>query len=310
MQLMLAPLHGITNHLFRNCLNRHVGSLDAAVTPFLAAVEDAQLNVRKWTDIRPENNVGLEVIPQLMGNRPEAMVDTVRALQGMGYRRINWNIGCPSAQVVRKQRGCGIMPHPDRVEAVARAVSAQTDCAFSVKMRLGWQSPAEGMEIVERLNAYPLDFIAIHPRLGVQEYTGTPDLPALRQLLDRCRHRVVYSGDVVDLPSYEAIATAFPNLHAVMLGRGILKNIFLAEEIHAGHTIPQDIKRQRFANFYHDLSDTVATARGKHGALSTLKELWHYFATFVGMSDDELRELLRITDFSNFEQNAGKYLDN
>ena len=42
-------------------------------------------------------------------------------------------------------------------------------------MRTGWSNPTEGLEIIERLNPYPIDFIAIHPRLGVQEYNGTPD---------------------------------------------------------------------------------------------------------------------------------------
>ena len=81
-----------------------------AVTPFLAAQELAKLNVRKWLDIQPANNTGMPIIPQLMGNEPRQMTDTLKALSTLGYQQVNWNIGCPSAQVVRKQRGCGLMP--------------------------------------------------------------------------------------------------------------------------------------------------------------------------------------------------------
>lgn len=304
MHFTLAPLHGITNYHFRNSLNRHVDGFDLAVTPFLAVQETAKLNVRKWPDIQPENNVGLEVIPQLIGNVPTHFTDTIRELQKLGYRRFNWNIGCPSAQVVRKQRGCGIMPFPERVEAVVKAVTEQTDCAFSVKMRLGWKSAAEGLEIVERLNAYPLDFIAIHPRLGVQEYEGFPDWEALSAMCQRTHHTVVYSGDIVDLESFKRFTDRFPEIENIMLGRGMLRNIFLAEELTAGHPLAEDEKRERFAAFYDDFAQTMVAARGEHGTLSLLKELWHYFATFFQLSESELRELLRVTDFGEFDARA------
>ena len=70
MEFWLAPLHGITNYPFRNCLHRHVAGFNVAVTPFLAVQERSKLNVRKWLDVLPENNPDLEIIPQLIGNQP------------------------------------------------------------------------------------------------------------------------------------------------------------------------------------------------------------------------------------------------
>lgn len=310
MRFTLAPLHGITNYHFRNCLNRHVNGLDLAVTPFLAVQETAKLNVRKWPDIQPKNNVGLEVIPQLIGNVPTHFTDTIRELQKLGYSRFNWNIGCPSAQVVRKQRGCGVMPHPEMVENVVKAITEGSDSTtqsvhFSIKMRLGWKDKSEGLEIIEILEKYPMDFIAIHPRLGVQEYEGVPDWETFGEMCRRTHHTVVYSGDIVDTETFERFRTRFPEIENVMLGRGILRNIFLAEELTAGRPLAETEKRERFAAFYKDFVETMVAARGEHGTLSLLKELWHYFATFFGMSESQLRELLRITDFGEFDARAG-----
>lgn len=306
---ILAPLHGITNYHFRNCLHRHVEGIDVAVTPFLAAQELAKLNVRKWLDIQPANNTGMPIIPQLMGNDPRQMTDTLKALSTLGYQQVNWNIGCPSAQVVRKQRGCGLMPHADKVEAVvAAAIREVSECRLSVKMRTGWANPTEGLEIIERLNPYPIDFIAIHPRLGVQEYNGTPDWEMFREMCEKTRHRIVYSGDIVDLDSYRRFRACFPNVTYIMLGRGILRNIFLAEELTAGETLPLEVKRRRFADFYHDLIETLAEARGRQHILSLLKELWHYFATFYQLSPQELVTLLRITDIDEFERRVGEFM--
>ena len=50
-----------------------------AVTPFLAAQELAKLNVRKWPDIQPAHNTGMPIIPQLMGNEPRQVTDTLKA---------------------------------------------------------------------------------------------------------------------------------------------------------------------------------------------------------------------------------------
>ena len=77
MEFWLAPLHGITHYHFRNCLNRHVEGISVAVTPFLPVEAAGRLNVKKWVDIQPDNNVGLDIIPQLIGNTPSHFVDTI-----------------------------------------------------------------------------------------------------------------------------------------------------------------------------------------------------------------------------------------
>ncbi len=308
MEFWLAPLHGITNFHFRNCLNRHVKNLSVAVTPFLPVGATSQINVRRWVDVAPENNRSGEVIPQLIGNEPTHFVDTIRELQKLGYQRFNWNIGCPAAQVVRKQRGCGIMPHPERVEAVVRLVTQETDCCFSIKMRLGLKSPEEGLAILERLQPYPLDFVAVHPRLGVQQYEGKPDFSMFRRMYETTGQNLVYSGDIFDLSSYQYLVDHFPKVRQVMLGRGILRNPFLAEELTTGQMLSDGERTERFAAFYADYIQTMQAARGEHGTLSILKELWHYFAHFCQLSPEALQELLRITDFKEFNERAGKYI--
>ena len=306
MEYWLAPLHGITNFHFRNCLYRHVEGFDVAVTPFLPVGATAQLNVRRWRDVAPENNTSCKTIPQLIGNNPPHFVDTIRELQKLGYTRFNWNIGCPAAQVVRKQRGCGIMPHPAWVEDVVELVTEETDCLFSVKMRLGLRSLDEGFKIVERLNRYPLDFIAVHPRLGIQQYEGVPDLDAFQKIYNLSEHPLVYSGDIFDIPSYQQLMHRFPNLFGVMLGRGVLRNPFLAEELRTGVTLPEEVRRQRFRAFYSDYVDMLRQVRGEHGSLSVLKELWHYFAHFFGLTEPELHSLLRLTDYHEFCERAAE----
>jgi tRNA-dihydrouridine synthase len=341
VRIWLAPLHGITNYHFRNCLNRHVKGIDVAISPFLPVQSAEKLRLTKlvnnklWRDIAPEKGeakntlTGLEgkakktltgfeillglgeneyvMIPQLMGNNASNFIDTVKALAKWGYYDFNWNIGCPAAQVVNRTRGCGLMPFPDRVEEVVAAVTALEEVRFSVKMRLGLTQISESEEIIKRLNRYPLDFIVIHPRLGKQQYEGLPDWDALERLLALTRHEVIYSGDINTIADYERWQLRFPQLTQLMLGRGLLANPFLAEEIKQGTCLSPEVWQRRFADYYADLCAVLLRSRGEKGALGNLKELWQYFAKQFQLTDNELIKLLRINEFYEFVNNTYTY---
>lgn len=284
--------------MFRNSLYRHFGGIDYCVTPFLPVQETAKLNIKNWKDIWPKNNTTLPTVPQLMGNKPSHFVDTMRAVHDeYGYEAFNWNIGCPVAQVVRRRRGCGIMPDPDTVEEVVRTVTSQTPYRFSVKMRLGLKDPAEGLRILERLDDYPLDFIVIHPRLGEQMYDGVPDLEQMDIFYRHTRHRIIYSGDLFSVQNYERLQNRYPEIEDWMLGRGLLQNPFLAEQLKGEDT---GDRRQRFSKYYQKWTQEMLDAVKEKSTLAKLKELWHYYACLFQLPSDALQQLLRINDFDAF----------
>lgn len=296
--IWLAPLHGITSYTFRNTLCRHFGGIDCFMAPFLPAQPAGKYRKKVWQDIIPENNTALPLVPQLMGNRPDHFVDTTRMLnEQFGYEHFNINIGCPSSPVVRHTRGCGLMPHPDIVEQIVAEVTGRTPFHISLKMRLGLHNANEGRELLTRINDYPLDFLVIHPRLGDDLYEGVPDWDTFAEFCQLTQHKIVYSGDIFTVEDYNRLSERFPQVSAWMLGRGLLRNPFLAEEIKG-----QDIgdKRERFLNFYQDFIEKLLPIRGESGTLANLKELWHYFAVFTGLSEEKLQQLLRICDLREF----------
>ena len=52
--------------------------------------------------------------------------------------------------------------------------------------------------------------------------------------LEKCRHRIVYNGDITGLRGFQALAVRFPSVHAWMIGRGVLSNPFLPAIIKKG----------------------------------------------------------------------------
>lgn len=305
-QLWLAPLHGITSHTFRNTLCRHFGGIDCFMAPFLPSQPRGKLNKKVWQDLFPENNIAQPLTPQLMGNRSDYLVETMQMLhEQFGYEHFNLNIGCPSSPVVRHTRGCGLMPHPQIVEQIVSEVTEKTPYQLSLKMRLGLHGAEEGRALLSRLNSYPLDFLIIHPRLGDELYDGVPHWDLFEEFCGMTRHKIVYSGDIFTRENYIMLSERFPQVQGWMLGRGILRNPFLAEEIKN-----QEVgdKKSRFIAFYHDLTEALLPIRGKGGTLANLKELWHYFADFTHISDEELQCLLRINLLEDFLQASDNIL--
>jgi tRNA-dihydrouridine synthase len=312
MKLWLAPLHGITWHHFRNCLVKYFHEIDYAITPFVAAQSKEKLNPKKLRDLFPKNNTALPIIPQLMGNTPEDIKDTILVLnEYFGYQQFNWNIGCPANQIVRKKRGCGVMQYPDLIENTVNEVCGKTVARFSLKMRLGLHATSEGLVILERLAPYPIDFLCIHPRLGIQQYEGSVDLDTFEHFYHSTNHTIVYSGDINNVDFFIKLQQRFPKIENWLLGRGILQNPFLAEEITnfamdgLQHKVNANMSK-RFINFYHDYSKTILTLFGEKTTLSALKELWHYFSVFFKLTSSELINLLQINDYHEFQKAATK----
>jgi len=300
MKLWLAPLHGITYYNFRNCFVKHFRGIDHAITPFIAAQPKEKLNPKKLRDLFVENNPELPIIPQLMGNQPNDIKETVIVLhETFGYKQFNWNIGCPVNPIVRKKRGCGVMPFPDLVEETVNEVCGNTPTRFSLKMRLGLHSPKEGLEILRRVEPYPIDFLCIHPRLGTQYYEDNVDLGVFEDFYQTTHHKIVFSGDITHVDFFMNLQRRFPKIENWMLGRGILQNPFLAEQIvnhvvEAKDALPPQEYQNRFMDFYNEYSEILLSLFGEKIALSVLKELWHYFAIFWKLSPAALQSLLRI----------------
>ncbi|MEE3400044.1 MAG: tRNA-dihydrouridine synthase, partial [Eubacterium sp.] len=91
--IYLAPLEGITTYVYRNALEKHYGGVDKYFTPFLTA---SHLKGREKRDVHPDNNKGMEVVPQILTNDAELFVTIAKQLAELGYREVNLNLGCPS----------------------------------------------------------------------------------------------------------------------------------------------------------------------------------------------------------------------
>jgi len=302
--LCLAPMRGVTTNVYRRALEQCIGGYDRAMAPFIPSVNAAKIKPRLLHDILPENNGTLPLVPQCIGREPDDLLLLLRTMADLGYAEANWNLGCPWPQVTKKRRGAGLLPHPDLIEAVLDRVFADPPLAFSVKVRLGLITPDALEPLFPLFNRYPLSEIIIHPRTASQMYEGTADVEAFARCLPQTQHTLCYNGDIFTRDHFNELQTRFPSIHRWMLGRGALRDPFLAEEI-AGNKTPRDDKEK--IQIIHSFHDAIyqqyrETLFGPSPVLGKMKELWTYLACSVVSSRPVFKRIKKTQTLAHYEQ--------
>lgn len=240
MKLYFAPMEGITSYAFRQVHHRFFPGMDRYYTPFLAATQTHSFKKKEIREILPENNQRLLIIPQILGNHAEDCLAAIRTLASYGYRDINFNLGCSMPQVANRGRGAGFLGKPEQLDAFFEELFdgmrkdetlAEAGVGLSVKTRIGDKDPGEAADLLAIYNRYPIKELIVHPRLRTDLYKNTPDLGVFNMFYEDCHHPLCYNGDILSLAAYQEICSRFPNLQAVMLGRGLIMDPSLAEQI-------------------------------------------------------------------------------
>ncbi len=301
--LSLGPFQGITDAPFRNVFKRHFGGIDKFYTPFFTGIhkEEHAKNLQ-GEEIDPHYNDVETLTPQILSTDAEEILRFAKQCQQLGYKEINLNMGCPFPRVANKKRGCGLLPYPDKVEAMLERVFEEIDIKFSVKCRLGYFDPKEIDAILPIFNKFPISELIIHPRIGKQLYKGEADVERFKALIPYINAPLVYNGDIVSEESFNRISNAVQPVNQFMLGRGILANPFLAEQIKNDKASTHD-KMERLQNYVIDLyEDRLHHAGGSPKVLGRMKELWSYLMNSFEEPQVVWRKIKKINALKEYEE--------
>ena len=323
IRLSLGPFQGITDAPFRNVFKRHFGGIDKFYTPFFTGIhkEEHAKNLQ-GEEIDPHCNDVETLTPQILSTDADEILRFAKQCQQLGYREINLNMGCPFPRVANKKRGSGLLPYPDKVEAMLEGVFEHIgDMKFSVKCRLGYFSPDEIDAIIPIFNRFPLSELIIHPRIGKQLYKGEADVERFKALIPYINVPLVYNGDIFSVNSFEQIQKSVSPINQFMLGRGILANPFLAEQIKNNtmdvcdaslqgqpvgtHRVcpPTHNKTERLHAYVLDLYENrLRHAGGSPKVLGRMKELWSYLMNNFEEPQVVWRKIKKINALKEYEE--------
>jgi tRNA-dihydrouridine synthase len=308
--IVMAPLQGLTEAEFRRAWSRHFSGIHQMMSPFIALAEGSRFRQQHLRDVLPEANPGLTIIPQVLGNDVPKFVLLAHRLQELGYATVNWNLGCPKPSVARKKRGSGLLPFPDLLRQLLDEIIPALPIALSIKTRLGYHHPEEFEKLTEVFNDYPLQSLVIHPRIGMQMYDGAMHLETFDAIVDRIKHPWIFSGDITDRESFLATRKRYPTATGWMLGRGVLANPFLAEQISLPATpAPDETHRHRLHDFYYDLMQELADkGRSPLAQLGKKKDYWWYFVRWFTDSDQLFERFSHLNDPNAFDAEVRRIL--
>lgn len=310
MRVYFAPLEGITGYIFRNAYNEIYGHIDKYFAPFISPSENCPLTPRERKDITPENNKGIDLIPQILTRRSDCFIEAAKELRSMGYKEINLNLGCPSGTVCAKGKGAGFLPDTDELQKFLDDIYSYSDSeglSISVKTRIGYYNPDEFFDLVEIFNAFPISELIVHPRIRSDFYKGEPRREYFAYALEHVKCPLIYNGNIYTVKDREDLCREFGlNLDTIMAGRGLISDPSLAEKL-KGTASETDFQKLRVFHdtLYHEYQKVMSP---DINVLYKMKELWTYWKVLFEGSDREIKRLLKTKKYKDYEDIAYQIL--
>lgn len=273
MKYYLAPMEGITGFIYRNTYKKFFDNIDKYFTPFIVPTSSKSFKTKELRDILPENNKGMNIVPQILTNDSDGFITTARKLQQLGYSEINLNLGCPSGTVVSKNRGSGFLAKREELDKFLDEIYKIDDMKISIKTRIGKDSSEEFYELIKIYNKYPLEELIIHPRTREDFYGNKPNLEVFKDALTLSNSPVCYNGDIFTLDDYNKLSKEFPELNTIMLGRGVLANPGLINEIRNNANLNKEVLKKFHDEIFNDYRNVF---KDDKIAIYRMKELWGY----------------------------------
>jgi len=303
LQLYAAPMQGLTDYRFRNAFARHFGCIDNYYAPYIRPESERSIKPAVQRDIQPDNNRNLVLTPQVMSRKADEMLWLANYLQELGYSEMDWNLGCPYPMVAKRGLGSGLLQEPELIAEILHELTNKTQLTISVKMRLGYEDAKEILQILPLLNDIPLKHIAIHPRIGKQMYKGEVDLDAFAACAQLSRHLLVYNGDIHSYKQFQVLQQRFPTLGNWMLGRGLLYNPFLPQQIKEQQAALPDDWKNTFTAFLKELTGHFAeTLSGDKHLLQRMYSYWEYFIALFPEDKRTLRSIKKARNSAEYWQ--------
>lgn len=269
-------MQGFSDVIYRSAISK-IGGIDVFYAPYIKT-ENESIKPKSLADIEPGANEGIVVVPQVMGNKAADILQVAKAVKALGYNELNWNLGCPFPMVAKRRLGAGLLPYPEIIDDILAEVEAQSDVALSVKMRLGYLSADEIWPVLDVLNKHRIKEIIVHPRIGKQMYNGSADKSILPAIIGKSVHPVAYNGDICTTEQANSLIAQNPTVSHLMIGRGLLCNPFLANQIKDTES-NKFIRRTQLLNFVGAIAEKqLDRLQGAGHFLQKMTTYWEYWS--------------------------------
>ncbi len=301
--LLSSPLQGFTDFRFRNAQNKFFGGIDTFYAPYIRLNGKLIIKASYERDLLPENNSSLECIPQIITNDADEFLFVAKYVLALGYKELNWNLGCPYPMVTKCGMGSGLISDSEKIRQILDKVHSESNIIVSMKMRLGYDTTSEILDALPVLDTFPIKNIAIHARIGKQLYKGGVHLDAFQNCVDNTKHKLYYNGDITSVAKFKEMQERFPTINNFMIGRGLISDPFLPSMIKNNTTEHPKNKLHLFEEFHDTLYEGYSQSlSGSTHILLKMHHLWEYFASTFSNPHKVEKNIRKAKSIKNYEQ--------
>ena len=307
--LALAPMQDVTDLPFLG-LMAHYGGADLYYTEYFRVHPTS--NLEKWIlDSIVRNPTGRPIIAQMIGNDIPSLVRTARELQKHPIAAIDLNLGCPAPVVYRKCAGGGLLRNPGHVDAILGALREAISTRFTVKTRIGFDSPDVFSELLPIFARHSLDLLTVHGRTVSEMYRTEVHYDFIARAVEALPCPVLANGNIYS-PSKARRVLAQTGARGLMLGRGAIRNPWLFEQIRR-HMRDEEFFLPRGSDvleYIRRLFDAVRPDRARAEAhVQKMKKYLNLIGLGIEPSGDFLHQIRRVTTETEFFRICEAYLD-
>ena len=224
--IMLAPLAGITNHVFRLvCREKGAALAFTEMVSVNGMVREGEKTLALLASSPQDRPLGT----QIFGDSPDLLAQAAGMVADQADL-LDINMGCPVRKVVGTGAGSALLKDPARIAEIIRTVRKATKLPLTIKIRSGWSCGDDTwLEVGRIAEAEGCDAITLHPRSRAQMFNGQANWQHIARLKQAVKIPVIGSGDLFS-PEDCRRMLAETGCDGLMVARGALGNPWIFQQ--------------------------------------------------------------------------------
>jgi nifR3 family TIM-barrel protein len=306
--LALAPMQDVTDLPFWRLMAAY-GGADVYYTEYFRV--HAVSHLEKWIlESITQNPTGRPVIAQMIGNDIPSLVRAAKELQQLPIVAVDLNLGCPAPVVYRKCAGGGLLRDPARVDAILGALRDAISIKFTVKTRLGFDSPDVFEELLPIFARHSLDLLTVHGRTVREMYRAEVHYDYIARAVAAMPCPVLANGNVHSARKAREVL-ALTGARGLMIGRGVIRNPWLFRQNR------QELRGEPLfiptgddvLNYVRALYDAVCSPDVRESAqVQKMKKYLNYLGLGVEPTGQFLHQIRRVSTRADFFRVCEEFL--
>jgi len=268
--IMLAPLAGVTNHVFRLVCRQQGAAL--AFTEMVSVngmVREGEKTLALLASSPQDRPLGAQIFGDsavLLAQAAVMVADQADLL--------DINMGCPVRKVVGTGAGSALLKDTARIKEIVGSVRKATKLPLTIKIRSGWECGDDTwLEVGRIAEAEGCDAITLHPRSRAQMFNGKANWQQIARLKQAVTIPVIGSGDLFTPQDCQRMLQE-TGCDGLMVARGALGNPWIFRqtlELLEGHRVTPVTIEDRLAMAAHHL-DLYCGEQGEAVAVREMKK--------------------------------------